>query len=105
MITLKPVDYERVKFLLNQSLNGWHLAFDFEDLKPLLDKREIFAPIKNPDELKTLEAEIRHFFMLPNIRHSRDYFKKLDERRKIKLLKTYFNVVENAGYEQSQTMH
>lgn len=104
MIVISEDQLDQVEYLIDQSLQGNHILFD-----PCLI-REIFHAGKLHRDLpieKAYEVEphIERLISLPTLAQKKAYVEKLDRDTVIDVIKTYFNIVENNLYENSEVRH
>ncbi len=96
MITVTKEQLSAVEYLLAQSAQGNHVLFDVSVV------REVFAqPASAMSEAEAYEVEhhIEKLISLENIRSQKAYIEKLPQTTLFRVVKTYFNIVENNIFE------
>lgn len=108
MIYIDEDQLEQVEYLLEQSAQGNHVLFDTETV------RRVFAAAKFPEFLASEEDEaeayavehhIEKLMTEPDFDRKRAYLEGLDEATFEKVVRTYFNIVENNLYDSLETPH
>ncbi len=102
MITVSKEQLETVEYLLKQSAQGNHILFDAKVV------RKVFTlPTKPMTEEEAYEVEhhIEKVIALGNLPQQKAYIDLLPEEILHRVIKTYFNIVENNLFEASETRH
>jgi len=104
MIHVDEDQLEQIEYLLDQSKQGNHVIFDVEQVK------KIFAVHSRDEEISTEEAyavepQIEHLMSEPTLDRKRAYLESLDTDTFEKVVRTYFNIVENTIYEDPGDLH
>lgn len=103
MIYVSPSQLKQVEYLIEQSIQGNHVLFTHDDLK------RVFRP-ENPrtvsdEDSYEVEHHIERLILLPSLTQKRIYLERLDSDTFEKVLRTYFNIVENNLFENIETRH
>jgi hypothetical protein len=103
MIYVSPDQLSQVEYLIHQSIQGHHLLFDSERV------REIFfqAPYREFTEKDAYEMEhhIERLLLKPTLETKRAYLEELDGATYERVVRTYFNIVENNLFESARVLH
>jgi hypothetical protein len=103
LIYVSPHQLKQVEYLIQQSIQGNHVLFTQDDLK------RVFRPEKSrilsEEESYEVEHHIERLILIPSLVEKRIYLEKLDTETFEKVLRTYFNIVENNLYENIETRH
>ena len=103
MIYVSPDQLSQVEYLIHQSIQGHHLLFEPERV------REIFfrAPYSEFTEKDAYEMEhhIERLLLKPTLESKRAYLEQLDPRTYERVVRTYFNIVENNLFESVRVLH
>ncbi len=101
MIYVSKRQLGQVEYLINQSIQGNHVLFDPQALKEiLLDTRG--APVT---ESYAVEHHIERLILQPTLEQKRAYLEALDADTFQRVVKTYFNIVENNLFETNGVRH
>lgn len=102
MINVSKEQLSAVEYLLDQSAKGNHILFD-----PVL-VREVFSRPSRPmteNEASQVEHHIEMLIELEGIEKKKAYIEALDTEDLYRVIKTYFNIVENNLFETQTTRH
>jgi hypothetical protein len=103
VIYVSPDQLNQVEYLIHQSIQGHHLLFEPERV------REIFfrAPYCEFTEADAYEMEhhIERLLLMPTLDSKRAYLEKLDPSTYERVVRTYFNIVENNLFESARVLH
>ena len=102
MITVSKEQLDTVEYLLSQSAQGNHILFDQKIV------RHVFTlPAKPMSEEEAYEVEhhIEKIISLGAIDQQRAYLDQLKEDILFRVIKTYFNIVENNLFEAKGLRH
>lgn len=102
MITVSKNQLEKVEYLLSQAAQGNHILFDQKTV------RRVFAtPAKAMTDAEKYEVEhlIEKVISMDAIDQQRAYLDKLPEETLFRVVKTYFNIVENNLFEATPLRH
>ena len=102
MITVSKDQLQKVEYLLNQSAQGNHILFDQKIV------RHVFTtPTAPMTEEQAYEVEhlIEKIISLDGLQAQRAYLDQLPQETLFRVVKTYFNIVENNLYENNQLRH
>ncbi len=102
MITVSKEQLDTVEYLLDQSAQGNHVLFDLDIV------RKVFTiPSKPMLEKDAYEVEhhIEKMISLQSLDKQKAYLELLPEEVLYRVIKTYFNIVENNLFETIQVRH
>jgi hypothetical protein len=88
----------QVEYLIGQSILGNHVLFDAEMVRRVLVDS---SPIETADA-HAVEHHIEKLILQPSIDEKRAYLEGLDQETLERVVRTYFNIVENNLYETSR---
>ena len=112
MIYISKEQLEQVEYLISQSMQGNHVLFSSEELHWVFRNRAS-ANLSEPGNAKTMSEEdtysaehhIEHLIEQPTLEQKRAYLELLDRETFEKVVRTYFNIVENNLYDQQEVRH
>jgi hypothetical protein len=102
MITVSPEQLNTVEYLIEQSSQGNHVLFDLEMV------RRVFENPPKPmteQEAAEIEGHIEKLISLEGYERQKAYLSKLPETALLRVIKIYFNIVENNLFENSRVRH
>ena len=109
MIYVSKQQLNQVEYLIGQSILGHHVLFDTQTLRRIFKGEMIRAPEQQDDddegESYATEPHIEKMIALPSLAQKRAYLETLDKDTFEKVVRTYFNIVENNLYEQQEAKH
>ena len=110
MIYVSKDQLEQVEYLIAQSIRGNHVLFDTESIRRAFHARArpANAPLNAPmnvEEAYGVEHHIERMILQPSLAGKRAYLDKLDHGTFERVVRTYFNIVENNLYEKDVVRH
>jgi hypothetical protein len=102
VIYVSKEQLDSVEYLLHQSVQGNHVLFDPETIRAVLTSPE--CDLSEP-EAYSVEHHIERLIMQPTLMQKRAYLEKLDPETYRRVVRTYFNIVENSLYENLEVRH
>jgi hypothetical protein len=104
MIYVSKQQLKQVEYLIGQSIQGNHVLFDNEVIRRVFDAED--EP-ENPPERpqRDVEIHIERMILEPTIERKREFLRKLDPRLYRRVVRTYFNIVENNLFEANGVRH
>lgn len=101
MIYVSKDQLSQVEYLIYQSIQGNHVLFDTETL------RRIFgvSSLMTDEEAYEVEHHIERLIVQPSLDQKRAYLEGLDCETFDRVVRTYFNIIENNIYENLQVKH
>ncbi len=102
MITISQEQLTTVEYLIQQSAQGNHILFDLDVV------RKVFSIQTKPmteDEAYEVEHHIEKLITFEGYDKQKAYLEQLPELVLYRVIKTYFNIVENSLFESSQVRH
>jgi hypothetical protein len=106
LIYVSKNQLKQVEYLIGQSIHGNHVLFDLEAVRRVFwkSKAELMPSISEADAYE-VEHHIEKIILEPTLAQKRAYLEGLDEETYSRVVKTYFNIVENNLYEKSEIQH
>ena len=101
MITVSKEQLNTVEYLIEQSAQGNHVLFDPETVRYVLTAH---VPMNEQDGYE-VEHHIEKLISLEGLEKQKAYLEHLPEVMLHRVIKTYFNIVENSLFEASSTRH
>lgn len=102
MIYVSEDELDQVQYLINQSIQGNHILFDPDEVRKTFQEEAIeFAE----EEAYAIEPHIERMISQPTLAQKKEYLAQLDPETFRKVIRTYFNIVENSIYENYEAEH
>ncbi len=102
MIYVSENQLSQVEYLLAQSMNGHHVLFDLDLIRNAVgDSPKELSQV----EIKTIEKQIETLISKPTLMHKRLYLETLAPETMRRLIRVYFNIVENNIFEKAEELH
>jgi hypothetical protein len=103
LIYVSPDQLKQVEYLIHQSIQGNHLLFDPDRVKEIFFR----APYSEFTEADAYEVEhhIERLLLRPTLQAKRAYLDELDAATYERVVRTYFNIVENNLFESRRVLH
>jgi hypothetical protein len=102
MITVSQEQLATVEYLIKQSAQGNHVLFDLDTVRRVFT---IKALPMNEEQIKEVESHIERLISLENLEKQKLYIQNLPEEILYRVIKTYFNIVENNLFENALVRH
>ncbi len=102
MITINQNQLDTVEYLIQQSAQGNHVLFDLDLV------RKVFSIKTDPmseAQAREIESHIETLITLDTFEKQKAYVEALPEEVLYRVIKTYFNIVENNMFEKSPVRH
>lgn len=102
MITVSKDQLDTVEYLLQQSAQGNHILFDVDTV------RQVFTlPVHAMSEKEAYEVEhhIEKIMTMGGFDKQKAYLDQLPQEQLFRVVKTYFNIVENNLFETQTVRH
>jgi hypothetical protein len=102
MVTVSQDQLATVEYLIQQSAQGNHILFDLDTV------RQVFTQKLDPmgeAEVREIEGHIEALITLDSFDRQKHYVQKLPEEVLFRVIKMYFNIVENNLFETSLIRH
>jgi hypothetical protein len=102
MITINQNQLDTVEYLIQQSAQGNHILFDLDLV------RKVFSIKTDPmseAQAREVESHIETLITLDTFEKQKAYVEALPEEVLYRVIKTYFNIVENNMFEKSPVRH
>ena len=101
MITVSQEQLNTVEYLIEQSAQGNHVLFDPETVRHVLT-----TPIKiSENDGYEVEHHIEKLIAIDGLHKQKAYLERLPEETLHRVIKTYFNIVENSLFEAKAERH
>lgn len=101
MIYVSKEQLSQVEYLIAQSIQGNHILFDADTVRSVFNSDSNLAL----DESYSVEHHIERLIVQSTLEEKRAYLDHLDSATFNKVVKTYFNIVENNLYETAEVRH
>ena len=102
MVTVNQDQLATVEYLIKQSAQGNHILFDLETVRQVFTKK--LDPM-NEEEVREIERHIEALITLDTFDRQKHYIQDLPEEVLFRVIKMYFNIVENNLFETSLVRH
>jgi hypothetical protein len=102
MITVSKDQLETVEYLLQQSAQGNHVLFDVDTVRHVFT---LPAAVMSEEEAYEVEHHIEKLIAMDGIGKQRAYIDHLPEELLFRVVKTYFNILENNLFETQTVRH
>ena len=102
MVTVNQEQLATVEYLIKQSAQGNHILFDLETV------RQVFAQKLEPmsqEQVREIEKHIETLITFESFDRQKHYIQNLPEEVLFRVIKMYFNIVENNLFETSLVRH
>jgi hypothetical protein len=103
MITVSQEQLDTVEYLISQSAQGNHILFDL-DLVRRVFTHPTTKPMKEAEAYE-VEHHIERLISMEGYDKQKAYISDLPEETLYRVIKTYFNIVENSLFESSTVRH
>jgi hypothetical protein len=106
LIYVSKTQLKQVEYLIGQSIQGNHVLFDLETVRKIFWAENLpLSSGLSEDDAYSVEHHIERIIIQPTLAEKRAYLDKLDEDTYVRVVRTYFNIVENNLYESLQVRH
>ena len=102
MITINQNQLDTVEYLIQQSAQGNHVLFDLDLVRKVFSIKT--APMSEA-QAREVECHIETLITLDTFDKQKAYVEALPEEVLYRVIKTYFNIVENNMFEKSPVRH
>lgn len=103
MIYVNQKQLDQVEYLIEQSTKGFHVLFDNDVIREVFRKFDELSPPKsesNPKETnEQIEKHIENLILQPTLVSKRAYLENLTPDVYVRVVRTYFSIVENNIFE------
>jgi hypothetical protein len=96
---------DQVEYLINQSALGNHVLFDAETVRRVFDSPNLYNAVFTEEQAYEVEHHIERLMGQPSLTQKRAYLEALDAETYERVVRTYFNIVENKMYETLEVKH
>lgn len=107
MIYVSQDQLKQVEYLIQQSAQGNHVLFDPDTVRRIFAKDDVTLGCGRVDETDaySVEHHIERLIEQPTLGEKRAYLDRLDPDTFERVVRTYFNIVENNIYETLEIRH
>ena len=106
MIYISKNQLKQVEYLIGQSIQGNHVLFNLETLRRIFWTENLLSSTHlSDDDAYSVEHHIERMILQPTLEQKRAYLDSLDEDTYKRVVKTYFNIVENNLFENTEVVH
>jgi hypothetical protein len=102
MITVSQDQLTTVEYLIQQSAQGNHILFDIDMVRKVFSNK--INPM-TPEEAAEIEGHIEKLIRLEGYEPRKAYLSRLSETVLHRVIKIYFNIVENNLFESTPVRH
>lgn len=102
MVTVNREQLATVEYLIKQSAQGNHVLFDLDTVRRVFSMK---IESMNETEAREIEAHIETLITLENLEKQKSYIRTLSEKSLHRVIKMYFNIVENNLFETGAVRH
>lgn len=99
---------DQVEYLIGQSIQGNHILFDNETVRRVFWRLREGSP-PEPQAATEASYEVEHhierLILQPSLEQKKAYLDALDGDTYERVVRTYFNIVENSMYEKREARH
>jgi hypothetical protein len=103
MITVNQEQLDTVEYLINQSAQGNHILFDLDVVRRVFTHPTL-RPMKEAEAYE-VEHHIERLISMQGFDKQKAYVEQLPEETLYRVIKTYFNIVENSLFETNKVRH
>ncbi len=96
---------QEIEYLLSQSVQGLHHLFDNDMIAKILSTPTEDIDFFNMDNIKKVQGILSDFIAQKTMIDKQRFLKNLDKKSYELLVRTYFNIVDNAVLEASKFKH
>lgn len=105
MIYVSEDQLSQVEYLIQQSLHGNHVLFDLECVREIFERNVNRSCSFVEEDAYEVEPLIEKLILQPTLQQKRAFLEALDTETLERVVRTYFNIVENNLYESSKEKH
>jgi hypothetical protein len=102
MISINEDQLATVEYLIKQSTQGNHILFDLETVRKVFS---LNTPPMNGEQAHDVEKHIEKIMTLEGFDQRKAYVEHLPEDVLYRVIKIYFNIVENNLFETNLIRH
>jgi hypothetical protein len=102
MITINQTQLDSVEYLIQQSAQGNHILFEVDQVRKVFS---INPPPMTEEQVREVETHIEKLITIGSFSQQKSYIQSLPEEVLVRVIKTYFNIVENSVFEKSPVRH
>ncbi len=103
MITLSEDQLDQVEYLIHQSMQGHHVLFDLDRIRRVLSETTLHS--FSEEDAYSVEHHIERTLGQPTLLEKKAYLAQLDETTLERVIRTYFNILENNLLENHGVLH
>ncbi len=104
-MNISPEKLEQIEYLLSQSTQGIHLLFDNVSIAKILKNPTENLDFFTVENIKKVQSILAEFIERKTLSEKQDYLKRIDKTTYELLVRTYFNIVDNAVLESTPHKH
>ena len=102
MIYVSKKQLDQVEYLIGQSIQGNHVLFDSDTVRRVFDRQ---SDDFSDEDAYSVEHHIERLILQPSLSEKRAYLEHLDPETFDRVVRTYFNIVENNLFENIEVRH
>jgi hypothetical protein len=106
LIYVSKNQLKQVEYLIGQSIQGNHILFELESLRKIFwQENVLLSPALTTEDAYSVEHHIERLILQPTLAEKRAYLAGLDEETYSRVVRTYFNIVENSLCDNLEAVH
>jgi hypothetical protein len=105
LIHISKKQLAQVEYLIGQSVQGNHILFNVEDLRSIFFRDRSIHREWSIEEAYSAEHHIEKLILEPSLAEKKAYLENLDKDTFERVVKTYFNIIENNIYDSMVVQH
>lgn len=107
MIYISKEQLSQVEYLIDQSIQGNHVLFDLDTLRRVFwnESPHSYSRDVSKEDAYSVEHHIEQLMQEPTLAQKKAYLEQLDQGTFERVVKTYFNIVENNLMENQEVRH
>ncbi len=105
MIYVSKDQLRQVEYLIGQSIQGNHVLFDADIVRRVFAEGFPSEEHLAETDAYAVEHHIERLILLPTLLQKRAYLERLDRETFERVVRTYFNIVENNLFENREVRH
>jgi hypothetical protein len=105
VIQISADKLQEIEYLLSQSIQGLHLLFDNVVIAKILSTPTEDMDFFNFENIKRVQGILSDFISQKSLMEKQTFLKELSDEDYELLVRTYFNIVDNAILESTEFKH
>lgn len=106
MIYVSKRQLEQVEYLISQSIQGNHVLFDLDSVRQVFwHEHTTWETSFTSEDAYSVEHHLERLILQPTLAQKKAYLEQLDNLTYRKVVRTYFNIIENNLFEKKEIRH